>query len=495
SDSTEPPIWIEAATATIESIDYNGAGVHPDNRMKAAISWAAGVSIYSIYGSEGTIAWFHDSSYTDKWGFVSAEKVDPPEMDDFYDILRADILDAKPAQLGIFYYEPDTSGHAIVCDGWMDTGEYHLNYGWGGFYNAWYRLPEGLPPPMTIVRWAIIDIRPPHRADAGDIHEEAVLIEATSEESFRLDEIYPESDVDWYRCPVVPDSTYIFYTVGATNTRGELFWDSFDEPIIADENSHDALNFRIIFLPDSAGSCHLRVTGAHVGLYQLRYYTYPAPSIVFTMPEGGEVFDEGTTQILRWNREGFPSIPRIDIAYSLDGPAGPWTVFGDSISNSGFHLFDVPNVETSLHDCRIRITEATSDRFEFISEAFTIRDLTGISEIALPTELSISTYPNPFNSSVRIKVESGEWRVENVEIYDLSGRRVGEIPVGEGPRAFPLDGNSENGSAQGRSPTIREFIWQPDESLPSGVFLVRATIAGDKGLKPLVQTKRMVFLK
>jgi predicted outer membrane repeat protein len=38
-----------------------------------------------------------------------------------------------------------TEGHAIVCDGWRDTGgedQYHMNYGWGGGYNAWYAIDE-----------------------------------------------------------------------------------------------------------------------------------------------------------------------------------------------------------------------------------------------------------------------------------------------------------------------------------------------------------------
>lgn len=37
------------------------------------------------------------------------------------------------------------TGHAIVCDGWRDTGgqdEYHMNYGWGGSYNTWFAVDD-----------------------------------------------------------------------------------------------------------------------------------------------------------------------------------------------------------------------------------------------------------------------------------------------------------------------------------------------------------------
>ncbi|HHS49782.1 MAG TPA: T9SS type A sorting domain-containing protein [candidate division Zixibacteria bacterium] len=111
----------------------------------------------------------------------------------------------------------------------------------------------------------------------------------------------------------------------------------------------------------------------------------------------------------------------------------------------------------------------------------------------LPDRFAISTYPNPFNSAVTITIDGVGARHElpiQVEIYDVSGRIVENISVGEGPRAFPLDGNSENGSAQGRSLTTREFIWQPDENLPSGVYLVRATASGGQ-----TAARRVVYLK
>jgi len=118
---------------------------------------------------------------------------------------------------------------------------------------------------------------------------------------------------------------------------------------------------------------------------------------------------------------------------------------------------------------------------------------TGIEEKPSPKPevFAISAYPNPFNSSVKIvvdtPVETQNLASLQIEIFDVNGRMVDNLSVGEGPRAFQLNGNSPNGSAQGRSPT--QVIWQPDAALGSGIYLVRATV-GEQST-----SKRIVYLK
>ncbi len=49
-----------------------------------------------------------------------------------------------PVQFGIGL-EGASGGHAILCDGYgynVSTLYHHLNMGWGGYYDAWYNLPE-----------------------------------------------------------------------------------------------------------------------------------------------------------------------------------------------------------------------------------------------------------------------------------------------------------------------------------------------------------------
>ena len=88
-----------------------------------------------------------------------------------------------------------------------------------------------------------------------------------------------------------------------------------------------------------------------------------------------------------------------------------------------------------------------------------------------PNDIEICAYPNPFNSAVSISAPKNAI----VEIFDLNGRIVYEMPVGTRPASTVL--------------------WQPNKSVPSGVYLVRARFdkLSDRG--DIEITKRVVYLK
>jgi len=126
-----------------------------------------------------------------------------------------------------------------------------------------------------------------------------------------------------------------------------------------------------------------------------------------------------------------------------------------------------------------------------------------------PDEMKLRSYPNPFNSSVRFAVEaSGVCDTPlRVEIYDVNGRKIADAePVEAGAGRLTKDTSTSSVSVfapltkggQGGS-----YIWTPDESLPSGVYLVRASAGGRGDLDPggpstgsgTVATARIVYLK
>ena len=90
----------------------------------------------------------------------------------------------------------------------------------------------------------------------------------------------------------------------------------------------------------------------------------------------------------------------------------------------------------------------------------------GIEENILPTLLVVKVYPNPFNSSVTISAGVSQ---ANVEIFDILGNRVWSKIV---PRSGPA-----------------KLVWQPDENISSGVYLVKATAGG------LTASRKIVYLK
>lgn len=160
STITTPSIWINATTGTMDTIDYNGLGSNPSHETIADLMFACGISLEMEYSSEGSSS---DTRYIpgallDKYDYESADGkiiVSP----DFWDILTDNMVNALPAVLGIGGME--VGGHAIVCDGYKTSGEYHLNMGWEGYLDGWYFLPDGMPAGFTIVGHEAIDMIPP----------------------------------------------------------------------------------------------------------------------------------------------------------------------------------------------------------------------------------------------------------------------------------------------------------------------------------------------
>jgi|GEM_PF-2756945 len=95
-------------------------------------------------------------------------------------------------------------------------------------------------------------------------------------------------------------------------------------------------------------------------------------------------------------------------------------------------------------------------------------DPTGIVEwkSEFPLDFSLSAHPNPFNSAVLISAPGNA----KVEIFDIDGRKIGELPGGE-------------------------QVWKPEPSVGSGIYLVRATVGPSTGSGTETITKRVVYLK
>jgi len=112
---------------------------------------------------------------------------------------------------------------------------------------------------------------------------------------------------------------------------------------------------------------------------------------------------------------------------------------------------------------------------------------TGIEEkpAAKPEAFAISAYPNPFNGNCRFMIDDLGMGVEAIEIFDINGRMVAEI--------IPPSPPFTRGEQEGKSPLSKGdlggLVWQPDESLGSGVYLVRARFGEETA------TRRVVYLK
>jgi len=91
-----------------------------------------------------------------------------------------------------------------------------------------------------------------------------------------------------------------------------------------------------------------------------------------------------------------------------------------------------------------------------IAEPFCIgfNDTTGtiIDKSLIAGDISISAFPNPFNSSCRISINDCGLPITGIEIFDISGRKVAQFPLNDG---------------------IDEIVWDASTQ-PSGLYFCRA---------------------
>ncbi|MCD6124258.1 T9SS type A sorting domain-containing protein [bacterium] len=98
-----------------------------------------------------------------------------------------------------------------------------------------------------------------------------------------------------------------------------------------------------------------------------------------------------------------------------------------------------------------------------------------IENMIVPEQFAVSVFPNPFNSSCVIAAPSGA----KIEIYDIKGNVVFTSYV---HRSISCQKKVEQ-------QRIEQFIWTPNENIPSGIYLVCAKV-NDK-----ISEKRVIYIK
>ncbi|RKZ34318.1 hypothetical protein DRQ33_02440 [bacterium] len=149
-----------------------------------------------------------------------------------------------------------------------------------------------------------------------------------------------------------------------------------------------------------------------------------------------------------------------------------------------------------------KLSPAQESRTELFAKIFTWLDPAGIENERLciiPSKIDIQITPNPFNSSCKIFVPAEA----KIEIYDLRGNVVYAPSILQflSPRGERDDSvfGYESEKRSSSLPPCRDvpkglmratFIWQPDETISSGIYFVRATTNYGNGI-----TKRIVYVK
>ena len=141
-------------------------GEELSDTLVAAVIFACGVACQEVftaspnYGS-GTFAVDQAYAAYQRFGFSNCQLFREPDST-MYSILISNLQAGYPAHLAV-ENNAGTSGHNVVIDGYRKSdGKFHINFGWGGYHDNWYNLPDpnGFSYGWTKIEGIILDIIP-----------------------------------------------------------------------------------------------------------------------------------------------------------------------------------------------------------------------------------------------------------------------------------------------------------------------------------------------
>ena len=151
-----------------------------------------------------------------------------------------------------------------------------------------------------------------------------------------------------------------------------------------------------------------------------------APSVTVTAPNGGEIWDLGTTPIVTWTAGDNVGVDSVMIEVSLDGIDGPWSVVASGWPNTGSYDWTLPLFPSSRALIRVTAWDAALASASDASDSlFRLRDPSlgvaghdrSVLELAAPA-------PNPARGGTMLRFSLASAAAIRLEVLDLAGRRV-----------------------------------------------------------------------
>lgn len=151
----------------LDSVDaYFQRGEELSDSLAAAVIFACGTACTQVYTASpnyGSGTFYVDQAFEayQRFGFTDCQLFREPDSA-MYATLISNLKDGYPAHLAI-ENEAGTSGHNVVVDDYRETdGKFHINFGWGGYMDNWYDLPDpnGFHYGWTKIEGIILDIIP-----------------------------------------------------------------------------------------------------------------------------------------------------------------------------------------------------------------------------------------------------------------------------------------------------------------------------------------------
>ena len=165
-------------------------------------------------------------------------------------------------------------------------------------------------------------------------------------------------------------------------------------------------------------NCKIKISDSQDGSpsddSDLFFSIQPAPDIKVLSPNGGETYQSGTSQEIRWTSE---NVENVKIEYSTNAGA-LWNTIVSSTPSIGSYVWSlIPNVNS--YQCRIRISDALNGSpYDVSDNNFTISNQT-VKSIKVIT-------PNGGEKWREKQTKSITWTSSGIDLVDLSFSIDGE---------------------------------------------------------------------
>jgi hypothetical protein len=418
------------------------------NTAIATLSYHCGVAVDMNYGTDGS------SANTGTWVsalpsyFRYSNSIQYDYMDDFSTstwegMIRAQLDAKKP----IVYtgFEAGGSGHAWNCDGYQGTNYFHFNWGWGGYYNAYFYLNNLNPGTYNFsdMQSMVYDIYPGSGYPANCTTNSGTLTSTvgTLVDGSGTSDYQNNADCSWLISPTTPID-HLYITFLALNTEA-----TYDKVTIYDgpSTSDPVLGtYSGSTLPSQITSTSPQVlvrfqtNGSTTGAgWYLSYFSafqiYCTGTTIFTDAAGS--FEDGSGA----NQYNNSSNCKWDIT-----PTGAGTVtlhfnnFSLEATNDKVRITDIVNgtllgnysgttvpadVTCPSGQMRVIFTSNSSVTDAGFSATYSSTPA-GISDYSIMNNLNV--YPNPASDVLHISFELYNASEATIRITDLRGQLVYE---------------------------------------------------------------------
>jgi hypothetical protein len=171
----------------------------------------------------------------------------------------------------------------------------------------------------------------------------------------------------------------------------------------------------------------------YVGLDNVQILRYPpvVRSLTVLSPNGGETYFATQQHEIAWSQV---NVDNVRLEYSIDGGSS-WLFIAEIPGQASPYDWLVPNNASTI--ARVRVSSVTDTSVNDVSDYyFTIEGSNSVHEMpgVAPTQFALfQNYPNPFNPSTTFRFDLPVASHVRIDIFDVLGRRTGELVNSEIP--------------------------------------------------------------